>query len=508
MQYGFVIDNRRCIGCHACTVACKAEHEVPLGNFRTWVKHVEKGTFPDVRRYFTVLRCNHCADAPCVTICPTRALFTRPDGIVDFDNSHCIACRSCMAACPYDAIYIDPHTETAAKCNYCAHKIEVGLEPACVTVCPEEAIIAGDLADPLSKISRLISLNQVTVRKPEKGTRPKLYYIDGDATALTPGSAPKAASYMWAQRPVEEIRNDFQAATGEELARTTYDVSHAKPWGFLISLYLWTKALAAGPILVASLLILLGYARAPVLFFRIAPVMSLALTLITLLLLVADLDRPERFLKVLLHPNWRSWLVWGAYVLIIFPSIVFLWLVAGLFGSGALLAVLLWPGLGFAAMAAGYSAFLLAQAKARDLWQSRLLFPHLVVQAFLAGAALLTLASFYFDSGRDLTELLLRCLLAGLCIHGVLLISEIALPHGSQDATGAVQYMTRGPLARIFWFGVAFLGVAVPIHLLAFYFASPALGRFPPAMASVLSLMGLLMFEDCYVRAGQALPLS
>src|SRR5207249_5158037 len=206
-------------------------------------------------------------------------------------------------------------------------------------------------------------------------------------------------------------------------------------WGILISLYLWTKSLAAGPILVSSLLMLLGYARAPVLFGRIAPLLALALTLVTTLLLVGDLERPERFLKVLFHANWRSWLVWGAYILIIFSGICLLWLVAGFYQLGSFLGLLLWPGMAFAALAAGYSAFLLAQAKARDLWQSRLLFPHLVVQAFLAGAALLTLASFYFDSGRDLTELLLRCLLAGLCIHGVLLISEIALPHGSQDAT-------------------------------------------------------------------------
>ncbi len=507
MKYGFVIDNRRCIGCHACTVACKAEHDVPLGNFRTWVKNVEKGTFPEVRRYFTVLRCNHCDDAPCVTICPTRALFTRPDGIVDFDNQHCISCRSCMAACPYDALYIDPHTETAAKCNYCAHKIEVGLEPACVTVCPEEAIIAGDLDDPLSKISRLIARNQVSVRKPEKGTLPKLYYIDGDAIALTPGAAPKASTHMWSQRRSQELETDIRIFRDGDAARTTYDVFHEKPWGILISLYLWTKSLAAGPILVSSLLMLLGYARAPVLFGRIAPLLALALTLVTTLLLVGDLERPERFLKVLFHPNWRSWLVWGAYILIIFSGICLLWLVAGFYQLGSLLGLLLWPGMAFAALAAGYSAFLLAQAKARDLWQSRLLFPHLIAQSFLAGSALLSVAALYLGSGRDLSDLILRCLLAGLCVHGVLVVSEVALPHGTQDGTGAVAYMLRGPLARLFWFGAVFGGIALPIHLLALHLAKPG-SLFLPAMAAVLSLMGLLAFEDCYIRAGQALPLS
>ena len=112
MRYGFVIDQRKCIGCHACTVACKEENQVPLGVNRTWVKYIEKGVFPDTRRYFSVMRCNHCDNAPCVTICPTVALYRRPDGIVDFDGERCIGCKSCMQACPYDALYIDPRSNT------------------------------------------------------------------------------------------------------------------------------------------------------------------------------------------------------------------------------------------------------------------------------------------------------------------------------------------------------------------------------------------------------------
>jgi Fe-S-cluster-containing dehydrogenase component len=136
MRYGFALDQRTCIGCHACTVACKTEHQVPVGQFRTWVKYVDKGTYPSSTREFGVMRCNHCTDAPCIQICPTGALFKRPDGIVDFDNEACIGCKSCMQACPYDAIYIDEDTHTAAKCNMCAHRIDQGLEPACVVVCP------------------------------------------------------------------------------------------------------------------------------------------------------------------------------------------------------------------------------------------------------------------------------------------------------------------------------------------------------------------------------------
>ncbi|HYV43192.1 MAG TPA: 4Fe-4S dicluster domain-containing protein, partial [Thermoanaerobaculia bacterium] len=94
MNFAFVIDNRRCIGCHACSTACKAENSVPLGVARTWVKYVEKGSFPHTRRYFQVTRCNHCAKPPCVPICPTAAMFQRSDGIVEFDSQTCIGCKA------------------------------------------------------------------------------------------------------------------------------------------------------------------------------------------------------------------------------------------------------------------------------------------------------------------------------------------------------------------------------------------------------------------------------
>jgi Fe-S-cluster-containing dehydrogenase component len=103
-----VLDQNACIGCHACTTACKSENEVPLGVTRTYVKSVEGGTFPEVRRAFQVTRCNQCAAAPCVAACPTEAMYRRDDGIVDFDKGVCIGCKACIAACPYDAIFINP----------------------------------------------------------------------------------------------------------------------------------------------------------------------------------------------------------------------------------------------------------------------------------------------------------------------------------------------------------------------------------------------------------------
>ena len=126
MRWVKVLDQDRCIGCHACTTACKSENEVPLGVTRTYVKSVDVGVFPQARRAFQVTRCNQCTDAPCVAACPTQAMYRREDGIVDFDKSICIGCKACMAACPYDAIFINPEDHSAEKCNMCAHRLDVG----------------------------------------------------------------------------------------------------------------------------------------------------------------------------------------------------------------------------------------------------------------------------------------------------------------------------------------------------------------------------------------------
>ena len=143
MRYGFVIDQDRCIGCHACTVACKEEHQVPVGVFRTWVKHIEKGEFPHTSRHFGVMRCNHCDNSPCTEICPTSALYRRADGIVDFDNRRCIGCKACMQACPYDALYIDPNNNTAARPTTIGQLADVTISKKIDP--PEATVIAGDL---------------------------------------------------------------------------------------------------------------------------------------------------------------------------------------------------------------------------------------------------------------------------------------------------------------------------------------------------------------------------
>jgi Fe-S-cluster-containing dehydrogenase component/formate-dependent nitrite reductase membrane component NrfD len=511
VRYGFAIDQRKCIGCHACTVACKEENRVPLGAFRTWVKYVERGTFPDTRRYFAVLRCNHCDDAPCVSICPTVALYRRDDGIVDFDGDRCIGCKSCMQACPYDALYIDPATHTAAKCNYCAHRVEVGLEPACVIVCPEQAIVAGDLDDPSTPLARLVATEQVQVRKPEQGTRPKVFYLGADASALSPSLQRVSDRFMWAQRTSEEInlvRLVARARRNEPLgdaalSRPVYDVSHlSRPWGSRVAAYLWTKSIGAGALLVSALGVVVGSVEGGLLTGVVAPALALLFLAITTGLLVADLKRPDRFYYILTKGNRRSWLVWGAWILMAYGAAGALWLFGGLTENHALLRLVAIPVILLAAASAGYSAFLFGQAEGRDFWQSPLLLPQLLVAAMVAGSASLMLAHLAVGGLPQRLPPLVMGFALSMVAHGVLLLAELFGSHANVDVARTARLITTGEGFRAsFWLWVVAVGIAMPLLLVWF-------GPVGAAVAAVLSLAGLWVYEDLWVKAGQSLPLS
>lgn len=390
-QYGFVIDQRKCIGCHACTVACKSENEVPLGKFRTWVKYVDKGTFPSVRRHFTVLRCNHCDAAPCVEICPVIALHKRPDAIVDLDRDRCIGCRACMQACPYDALYLNEERGVAEKCHYCAHRTELGLEPACVVVCPERAIVAGDMSDPQSGISQLLASVPTSRRKLEKGTKPRVAYVDALPEALAPGQTTEPEKWLWGDRQVQPPPVPKELQPPADIV-TTLNVDHPPVWGWHIWTYLVTKNIAAGAGIAAPFIWTLGdsVSRLRVCAPEIVALVFLA---VTTYLLIHDLGRPERFWHLLLKPNTKSWLVKGGWFLTAFGAVTAAALVARIAGMDEAADGLRWVNLPLAVMTSGYSAFLFAQCKGRDLWLDRVLFVHLVARACaLAGCAILLLS--------------------------------------------------------------------------------------------------------------------
>ncbi|MFQ5568858.1 MAG: 4Fe-4S dicluster domain-containing protein [Rhodothermales bacterium] len=556
MNYGFLINNDTCIGCHACSTACKSENEVPLGVNRTWVKSVEKGVFPNVRRHFQVTRCNHCANPPCVRICPVTAMYQRADGIVEFDPSICIGCKACLQACPYDAIYVDPDTGTAAKCHYCAHRTDLGLEPACVVVCPEHAIIAGDLDDPNAEISKMLAENKVTVRKPEQGTAPKLFYIGGDDTAMHPTAVERTPeTFAWADvLPLDDGHSpggdgraeDRQpslptaskhAASGtpirhpqlqgtpsggpiligegcmaEQMVQVAYNAQHRIPWHWPVPAYLVTKAVGSGLFMLLSLGFGLGLFSFHASAFIAGGLLSLVFTALTTGLLVFDLERPERFLSILTHPQWKSWLARGAFLLLGFSLVAGLWwmLETGAYigwWSASTAAFIrpaaLWTGLPLAAGTAVYTAFLFGQAEGRDLWQSTLLPIHLLVQAVMAGAAALLVMDVLVVVPEAMARAAFVAFAAGLLLDLLMMfLGEFGMPHASESAAQGAHAIRHGAYKHHFWLWSVATGHLIPLALLV--------ADAPPvsALAGGLSLVGLYFYEYAFVMAPQKIPNS
>jgi Fe-S-cluster-containing dehydrogenase component/formate-dependent nitrite reductase membrane component NrfD len=508
MKYGFVIDNRKCIGCHACTVACKTENHVALGVNRTWVKYVEKGAYPNTRRVFQVTRCNHCEKPPCVTICPTTAMYQRKDGIVDFNSDRCIGCKACMQACPYDSIYIDPDDGTAAKCHFCAHRTEVGLEPACVIVCPEHAIIAGDLNDQSSEISQLVARETVRVRRPEQGTQPKLFYIDADEAAIVPTAARHEPFYMFSQRNAALHGSGAIYPPDSPLlqanALAAYDVSHARPWGWQVPAYCWTKSIGAGALAIPAIAMALGRLTGDRVRDIALATVALLFTALTTVLLVWDLEHKERFLRVVFTPQSKSWLARGAFILIGYGGLCSVFWLAAVLGFSAVTSILLWPTVLVGFAAAVYTAFLFGQCEGRDLWQTPLLPAHLFVQALMCGSAVLALLPDAFGGSDVARAFAVPALIITLALHVVMMLGEMSMPHTTDNSRYAARLITHGPFSRAFWAGAVGVGGILPLLIML---AAPH-SAIADGVAAVLALAGLLIFEGCFVMAGQSVPNS
>lgn len=557
MNYGFLIDHRKCIGCHACSTACKSENEVPLGVYRTWVKYVEKGEFPNTRRHFQVTRCNHCANPPCVRICPVTAMYQRHDGIVEFDPSVCIGCKACMQACPYDAIYIDPDTHSAAKCHYCSHRVDIGLEPACVVVCPEQAIVSGDLDDPASQISQLVAREEISVRKPEQGTSPKLFYIDADEVTLTPTASLANQTYMWAEVVSEQhisvgqnghptghssaptktaksgtpIRTPSAQGVGyrgpihigesrmaEHMVQTDYNAQHKIPWHWPVPAYLVTKGIGSGIFALLAIFFGFGIVDFDPALALLGNFVSLLFIGLTTLLLVYDLDKPLMFYTILTRPQMKSWLTRGAFILIGFTVVAGLWF---LIEGGAWLALLppslaaatrlplLAIGFVLAIGAAIYTAFLFGQAEGRDLWQSTLLPAHLVVQALMVGSAVLLALGLFVPMSAAMANSLLWVFGVSIVVDlFVTLVGEFGMPHASEVAARAAHDISGAKYKNYFWWGAIGLGHIVPLVLLLVAGLGESVSLGLVAAAALPTVVGLYLFEYAFVMAPQEIPNS
>ena len=204
-----VIDTRRCVGCQTCTIACKQEHGLPAGTGWRFVADCEIGEYPDVRRIFLPMQCMHCAEPPCVPVCPTGASRQRDDGIVWIEYGACVGCGYCAMACPYHARHLvheatgyfakpTPAEEAGArperhgvmtKCTFCKERVDDGLAhgltpgvdpvatPMCSVACIANAIVFGDLDDPGSAVSKTLAEGRAHPLMPECGTQPNVFYV-------------------------------------------------------------------------------------------------------------------------------------------------------------------------------------------------------------------------------------------------------------------------------------------------------------------------------------------
>jgi len=207
-RYAMVTDLERCVGCQACTVSCNAEWDVAAGYARTHVRPTPvAGRFPELVAGIHVAQCNHCDHPPCVEACPSGATWKGADGIVHVDRGLCIGCGYCVAACPYDARYIDPVSHKVDKCDFCAPRLERGQQPACVTTCTAHAKIFGDLEDPDSEVSRLVFLGGARrIETAEVAVGPNVYYLGSPrrldlVAASFPPRRPRllAAGQVWSR---------------------------------------------------------------------------------------------------------------------------------------------------------------------------------------------------------------------------------------------------------------------------------------------------------------------
>jgi Fe-S-cluster-containing dehydrogenase component len=213
-KFGWFVDTRRCFGCHACEVSCKAENDVPLGHYIRQTIYKDVGEYPKVARVFLPMSCQHCEDAPCIKACPCGALHKEAGGTVAVDYNRCSGHGTCVEVCPYGAIYLDPVAKQAVKCHNCYHRTENGMEPACVPTCPSEALHFGDLNDPESKVSKAMEEakkadGELTQLRTEKETKPRMWFagkgpveVEDDVPREGESYNPNAYSiYNWKKQP-------------------------------------------------------------------------------------------------------------------------------------------------------------------------------------------------------------------------------------------------------------------------------------------------------------------
>ncbi len=471
-RFGMVIDLNSCVGCQTCTIACKHENDTPPGVQWRRVIDVELGQFPDVERLFLVTGCQHCAEPPCVPVCPTGATRQRADGLVTMDYDRCIGCGYCAVACPYQArtiaheqnwYYGTPTAQeeqvaqknrigVANKCTFCVDRVDHGLAqgltpgldpeatPACANSCIATAIHFGDFADPGSNVSQLAGDGRAFQMHEELGTQPQIKYLYG-LPESTPGR----------DRTADDVDDEALQDPDNPLAGQIQTF-----WDMRAAMNFTLGGMSTGLVVMAWLAHVAGFLpQEGLLAINLAAGAGMAVGLFFVFLEIA---RKFRFLYVLLRPQ-TSWMTRETYAVAIFYP--------------TLLADVLWPSellhLILAAAAAGFlycQARILPAAKGIPAWRGPLMPWMLLATGLFEGAGLLAIAAGLFSGLAGAAPLA-----AGT--GGVLAVINALLWHTYCTAapTGGIGPLARNTLAaitlplRLLGHGLPLLGFALFLAL-------------------------------------------
>jgi phenylacetyl-CoA:acceptor oxidoreductase subunit 1 len=480
-RWTMVADIERCVGCQTCTAACRhANATSPAVEWRK-VLDVEAGAYPNVSRTFVPVGCQHCDDAPCTHVCPSRATYRRDDGIVVMDYDLCIGCAYCDVACPYQARFkieaprfaygkspmqneIEREEPSrlgvAQKCTFCSDRVDFGLAndlvpgidplatPACVNACIADALHFGDADDPSSNVSRLLREQKHFRMHEELGTDPAFYYVyDRADPPNMPTPAPPAVAVP-------------AVAPGQIRTRGVEPV-HQKHWDWKAAGNFMCGGAGAGLFAFASL-------AAP---GGVAPVASAfaacALVALGLFLVLLKIGRPWRSLNVFRQPR-RSWMAREAWIaLAFFPLAAFaLW-------SQARLAMLAVAILGLAFLLC--QAMILNAAKGIPAWREPMIVPLIIATGLTEGGGLFLAALAVTSTAAPPSVAIAVCLLVAVRAWTWRAFVRALETKGAPVRTLAVLDGSRT------WFAV--LGLALPLALIVG-------GLLIPAGAAILLALG------------------
>lgn len=512
-RWGMVVDINRCVGCQTCTAACKHTNDTPPGVQWRRVLDVEYGAFPNVERLFLVVGCQHCANPPCVPVCPTGATRQRADGLVTMDYDTCIGCGSCAVACPYQARTIvhdqewyfgrstpqeahvahDDRLGVANKCTFCIERIDqapaknlvpgVDLEvtPACATSCIAKAIRFGDFNDPASEVSQLVRDNRSFQMHAELGTDPQIRYLY-EVPISTPGRSPALADTD--DVALADPANPLVGA-------------RQKFWDYRAAMNFALGGMASGLATVAGLAHFTGALSGEAL--QVLDVAAAAIMTVGLFFVFLKMGRKARFLKVLLRPQ-SSWMTRETYCVVLFYP--------------AVAAGLIWPNVALnllaTASAAGFlvcQAMILHAAKGIPTWRVALIPWMLIATGLFEGTGLIAVV--VAPSGGSLA------FMPALRMVGVVLAMANAILWWRYRTTAKTRSI--GPLSRRDLAAISptlhIVGHALPGVLFALsFFAGGAIAVILTAIAGAAAIAGGLLWKFTIItrachQQGYAVPM-